>query len=233
MDRVKKTAIVLSAGSGKRMGSSIPKQYLLMGEKPVLYYSLKAFEESSVDEIILVAGRNDLAYCRENLVDAYSFKKVTSIIEGGTERYHSVYEGLKAIKDTDYVLIHDGARPLLTVETIEKTLEEVIRYKACVVGVPSKDTVKLVGYDGIVLETPQRDKVWCIQTPQAFSYKLIMEAYDKIMVEMPSNITDDAMVLESALHYPVRMVMGSYSNIKITTPDDIIIGEALLKNRPE
>lgn len=225
----KKTAIVLSAGSGKRMQSNTPKQYLQLDGKPILYYSLKAFEESSIDEIILVVGKNDIDFCRKTIVDQYNLKKVTTIVEGGVERYHSVHEGLKAIKSTDYVLIHDGARPFITVDIIENTLAQVYQCKACVVGVPSKDTVKLVNESGFVIETPQRDKVWCIQTPQAFSFELIFDAYNKIMNETPTNITDDAMVVEYALNYPIKMIMGSYSNIKITTPEDIIMGESLLK----
>lgn len=223
-------AIVLAAGSGKRMQSSTPKQYLLLDGKPIIYYSLKAFEESSVDEIILVVSKNDVEYCHKAIVEKYQFKKVHHIIEGGSERYHSVYQGLNTISDADYVLIHDGARPFVTVKMIERTIEEVLLHNACIVGVPSKDTIKIVDEEGIVIETPNRDYVWSIQTPQAFSFDLVVEAYKRILDDMPLNITDDAMIVEHALKYPIKLVMGSYSNIKITTPEDILISESLLKD---
>lgn len=238
MKNKKTTAIILAAGTGKRMKSNIAKQYLLLDGKPVLYYSVKAFEESSVDEIILVVGKNDIDYCKENIVDQYNFKKVAGIIEGGKERYHSVYNGLKSIQAADKVLIHDGVRPLVTVDIIENAVKSLDFCNACVVGVPAKDTIKIVNEDGFITETPDRNRIWLVQTPQAFSYDIIMKAYGIIMNEQvsnrkgqdrtPVNITDDAMVVEYALNYPVKMIMGSYSNIKITTPEDIIIGEAFL-----
>ena len=230
MDQKKTVAIVLAAGSGKRMQNSIPKQYLLLNDKPILYYSLKAFEESSVDEIILVVSKNDIDYCRKTIVEKYHFKKVSNIIEGGEERYHSVFYALKAISFADYVLIHDGARPFITAETIETTIVQVVRYSACIVGVPTKDTIKIVNEQGIVVETPNRDKVWLIQTPQAFSFEIIIKAYRMIMdIEETVNITDDAMVVEHTMQYPIKLVMGSYRNIKVTTPEDILIGEAFIK----
>ncbi len=249
-------AIVLAAGTGKRMQSSTAKQYLLLGGKPILYYSLKAFEESSVEEIILVVGQDDIDYCKESIVEKYNLKKVSCIIEGGKERYHSVYNGLKEIKLADYVLIHDGVRPFVTVDLIEAAIRNLGLHGACVAGVPNKDTIKIVNQDGLVTETPDRDRVWAVQTPQAFSYDIIMQAYCMIMGEMAHNreekdlnqvsgnynggrfeedinrinITDDAMVVEYTMNYPVKMIMGSYRNIKITTPEDILIGEALLKD---
>ena len=233
MDHKKIVAIVLAAGTGKRMQSNIPKQYLMLQDKPVLYYSLKTFEESNVDEIILVVGKDDIEYCHEKIIDKYNFKKVTKIIEGGAERYHSVYNGLNAIGYADYVLIHDGARPFITLDIIKKTIEEVSIYKACVVGVPSKDTVKIINEDGIVMDTPNRDKVWSVQTPQAFSYNLIKKAYELLFSSKQENIkiTDDAMVVEHALKCPVKLVIGEYYNIKITTPDDLVFGENILSGK--
>jgi 2-C-methyl-D-erythritol 4-phosphate cytidylyltransferase len=229
MEHKKTVAIVLAAGSGKRMLSSIPKQYLQLDGKPILYYSLKTFEDSSVDEIILVVGKEDIDYCRKTIIEEYHFKKVSHIIVGGVERYHSVYQGLNAISFADYVLIHDGARPFVTVEMIERTIEQVVQHNACIVGVPTKDTIKLVDGHGTVIETPNRDKVWSIQTPQAFSFDIIIKAYRMIMDNLVENITDDAMVVEHTMNYPIKLVMGSYRNIKITTPEDIQIGETLLK----
>ena len=233
MDHKKIVAIVLAAGTGKRMQSNIPKQYLMLQDKPVLYYSLKTFEESNVDEIILVVGKDDIEYCHEEIVDKYNFKKVTKIIEGGAERYHSVYNGLNAIGYADYVLIHDGARPFITLDIIKKIIEEVSIYNACVVGVPSKDTVKIINEDGIVMDTPNRDKVWSVQTPQAFSYNIIKKAYELLFSSKQEdiNITDDAMVVEHVLKCPVKLVIGEYYNIKITTPDDLVFGENILNGK--
>lgn len=221
-------AIILAAGTGKRMNSNTPKQYMVLDNKPVLYYSLKAFEESSISEIILVVGKNEIDYCRHEIVEKYNIKKVTSIVEGGVERYDSVYQGLLVVRNAGYILIHDGARPFISVEIIERTLEQVIIHKACVVGVPSKDTVKIVDANGRIVKTPNRDHIWCTQTPQAFSYPIIYEAYKKIKEGYYLNITDDAMVVEQTLHYPIQMILGSYSNIKITTPEDLLIGELML-----
>ena len=224
----KYTAIVLAAGVGKRMNSKIQKQYMLLGGKPVLFYALDAFEKSRVDEIILVVGKGEIEYCRKEIVEKYKFHKVTKIVEGGKERYHSVYEGLKAIDTADYVLIHDGARPFLDQQILTRTMEAVKQYQACVVGMPVKDTIKITTEDGFSKETPERKHVWMIQTPQCFSYPLIFEAYQKMLQNEDTTITDDAMVLEKVKGLPVKMVEGSYRNIKITTPEDLLVAEAYL-----
>lgn len=224
----KYTAIVLAAGVGKRMNSKIQKQYMLLGGKPVLFYALDAFEKSRVDEIILVVGKGEIEYCRKEIVEKYKFHKVTKIVEGGKERYHSVYEGLKAIDTADYVLIHDGARPFLDQQILVHAIEAVKQYQACVVGMPVKDTIKITTEDGFSKETPERKHVWMIQTPQCFSYPLIFEAYQKMLQNEDTTITDDAMVLEKVKGLPVKMVEGSYRNIKITTPEDLLVAEAYL-----
>lgn len=224
----KYTAIVLAAGVGKRMNSKIQKQYMLLGGKPVLFYALDAFEKSRVDEIILVVGKGEIEYCRKEIVEKYKFHKVTKIVEGGKERYHSVYEGLKAMDTADYVLIHDGARPFLDQQILTRTMEAVKQYQACVVGMPVKDTIKITTEDGFSKETPERKHVWMIQTPQCFSYPLIFDAYQKMLQNEDATITDDAMVLEKVKGLPVKMVEGSYRNIKITTPEDLLVAEAYL-----
>lgn len=223
------TAIVLAAGSGSRMNTTIKKQYLLLEEKPILYYSLKAFEESTVTDIVLVVGHGEVEYCKKEIVERYQLKKVTAIVEGGKERYHSVFEGLKAIKNADYVLIHDGARPFVTGEILERAMRSVEKYRACVVGMPVKDTIKIVDENGYSKETPERRNVWMMQTPQCFEFGLIYEAYEKMLQEEDETITDDAMVLERVHDLPVKLIEGSYSNIKITTPEDLVIAEAYLK----
>ncbi|MDD6169412.1 MAG: 2-C-methyl-D-erythritol 4-phosphate cytidylyltransferase [Lachnospiraceae bacterium] len=230
MKKEKVTAIVLAAGQGTRMGGKTAKQYLLLDGRPVLYYALLAFEKSMVDEIILVAGEKDLPFCRTEIVEKYGFSKVTRIVAGGKERYHSVYQGLKAAGGADYVLIHDGARPFVSDDIISRTIEAVKKEKACVVAMPVKDTIKIANEDHYAIETPNRSKVWMIQTPQAFSYDLILHAYEKVLASGDAVITDDAMVLEKAENIPVKLVQGSYTNIKITTPEDMKIAEIFLKD---
>ncbi len=230
------TAIVLAAGQGKRMSTNVPKQYLLIKDKPVLYYSLKVFEESFVDEIILVTGEGDIDYCRQEIVDKYGFHKVSRIVAGGAERYHSVYEGIKAAGSCDYIFIHDGARPFITEAILQRAYENVIEYNVCVVGMPVKDTIKLADKNGFASDTPRRDLVWAIQTPQVFSYFIIEEAYsmlmekEKSLIEKGIIVTDDAMVVETFTDRKVKLVNGSYENIKITTPEDLKIAEAFLEN---
>lgn len=232
-------AIVLAAGQGKRMNSKIPKQYLQINDKPILYYTLKSFEDSFIDEIVLVVGGGEREYCLENFVDKYKLKKVSAIVVGGKERYHSVYNALlwiaKQEKGDSYVFIHDGARPFVTTEVLQRAYDTVDVQGACIVGVPVKDTIKVVGKDGIVQNTPDRATLWSVQTPQVFSYYKIKTAYDKLMEqeklgELKKSITDDAMVMETFGDIPVCVVEGSYENIKITTPDDMVMAEKILNN---
>lgn len=223
------TAIVLAAGTGKRMNSAVAKQYMMLAGKPVLYYSLKAFEESEVTDIVLVTGEDDISYCQREIVNKYKITKVSAIVAGGKERYHSVYEGLKVAAGTDYVLIHDGARPLLTQDIIARSVNEAKQSGACVVGMPVKDTIKVVGEDGFAKATPERSGLWQVQTPQSFSYSLITDAYKKVIASGDTSITDDAMVLERITGRQVRVIEGSYQNIKITTPEDLAIAEVHLK----
>lgn len=175
------TAIVLAAGQGKRMHSKVQKQFLEIQGYPVLYYSLRCFQESPlIQDIILVTGEESISYCKEEIVQKYGFTKVSAVIPGGKERYDSVYAGLCECRDCEYVLIHDGARPFVTEEILKRGLQKVKETGACVIGMPSKDTVKLSDEEGYVKETPNRKCVWTIQTPQIFSYSLIREAHDSI-----------------------------------------------------
>ena len=234
MQEKKIAAVCLAAGRGKRMESKVQKQYLLLGNKPILYYSLAAFENSRVDSVILVVGTGEEEYCRKEIVEAYGFTKVKAVVPGGKERYHSVYQGLLAAGACDYVLIHDGARPFLNQEIIERCIEGAKDCNACVAGMPVKDTIKLADADQNIETTPDRSRVWMIQTPQAFSFPLIKEAYSKLMAletagkASPVPVTDDAMVVEYFLGEKVRLVQGSYENIKITTPEDMKVAEAFL-----
>jgi 2-C-methyl-D-erythritol 4-phosphate cytidylyltransferase len=235
MSTIKTTAIVLAAGQGKRMNSKVPKQYLLINNKPVLYYSLKAFEDSLIDDIVLVTGKDDEQYCQKEIIEKYGFNKIRTIAEGGKERYHSVYNGIKAIAwECSYVFIHDGARPFVDNDIIVRAYDEVKKSRACIVGMPVKDTIKISDANGYVADTPLRSLVWQIQTPQTFERKLITAAYDKLilneerLISEGVAITDDAMVVEYFEKVPVKLVQGTYENIKITTPEDLKIAETFL-----
>ena len=230
MEKQKYAAIVLAAGSGKRMNSKVHKQYLIIQDRPVLYYSLKAFEDSAVDEIVLVVGKGEEEFCRKEIVDKYGISKVKAIVEGGKERYHSVFEGLKQTSDADYVLIHDGARPFVNQKIIRRCMLEVPEYQACVVGMPVKDTIKIADDGGYAKQTPDRKNVWMIQTPQTFSYALIYEAYEEMLKTEDAAITDDAMVLERTKGKKSKLIEGSYRNIKITTPEDLLIANVYLQH---
>ena len=230
MDEKKRhVAIVLAAGKGSRMKSDVPKQYLMLNGKLVLYYALRVFEDSFVDEIVLVTGVGQELYCQKEIVEKYDFHKVSHVIAGGKERYDSVYRGLSALEGADYVYIHDGARPFIDDELLLRAKQNVEQYHACAAGMPSKDTIKIINEEGFVADTPQRKYTWTIQTPQVFEYPLIREAYEKMYRNMPKiQITDDAMVVETMLQTPVKLYEGSYDNIKITTPEDLVIAEAFL-----
>lgn len=226
-------AIVLAAGRGKRMQSEVAKQYLLVRNKPVLYYSLKAFQDSIADEIILVTAESEITYCKEEIVDKYAITKVSQIVAGGKERYHSVYNGLKACKDAEVVLIHDGARPFVDEAIIERNVRMVKEHGACVTGMPVKDTIKISDAEGYVKETPRRDLIWTIQTPQTFRYDLIRNSYDVFLAREEEyskqySVTDDSMVAEIFGGIKVKLVEGSYNNVKITTPEDMVLAEAIL-----
>ena len=216
------SAIILAAGKGQRMGTELPKQFLSMGDDMLLTKTIRVFEESSViQDIVLVTSEDWIGFCRTEIVDREGFRKVRKIVAGGKERYDSVYQGLLACPNADYVFIHDGARPFVTEEILVRTQEAVEKYEACAVGVPSKDTVKIVDEDGFVESTPPRENVWNIQTPQAFSYPLIRAAYEVVRDNNMTGITDDAMIVERSRLAKVKLVMGSYYNIKITTPEDM------------
>ena len=234
------TALVLSAVQGKRMGTSVQKQYIELQGKPIIYYTLSVFQKSEIiDDIILVVGKDQLKYVQEEIVRKYHFTKVKTVVEGGHERYASVWQGLKAreydkyyenIQD-GYVFIHDGARPFVDEEMLERAYDTVRKYKACVAGVPSKDTIKLINEEQFAVTTPEREYVWAVQTPQVFEKTLIFEAYARLMEEECVHVTDDAMVVEQMMRLPVKLFEGSYENIKITTPEDLDIARIFLSKK--
>lgn len=227
------TAIVLAAGSGSRMKNKTKKQFMEIKGKPVIWYSLFEFEKSRVDEIILVTGKEDIDYCKKEIVEKYNLKKIKNVVAGGSERYESVYNGLKEVTG-NIVLIHDGARPLINNEIIERSIEGTIKSDTCVVGVPVKDTIKRADKEGYIIDTPNRSELWITQTPQSFKTDLVKMAYKKMKEELEKgnttlNITDDAMVVEEFTTNQVRFVQGDYKNIKVTTPEDIDIAELFIE----
>ena len=235
-------AVVLAGGRGKRMGTTLAKQYLPIPDKPVLYYTMKVFEDSEViDEVILVVGKGHIPYCRREIVEKYKFRKVTAIVEGGKERYHLVWQALRILERENmqkgYVFIHDGTRPFISEEILERAFREVCKSGACVVGMPVKDTIKVAEEKGCIDITPKRSLVWQIQTPQVFSSDLIIPAYREVITKEKEllargiQITDDAMVVENVCGCPIRLVEGSYDNIKITTPEDLEIAELFVAER--
>ena len=239
MDKKKCTAIVLSAGQGKRMGSAIQKQYIELSGKPIIFYTLDAFQKSAIiDDIVLVVGEGQENWVRNEIVDKYQLTKVRSIIPGGKERYDSVWNGLKAIRDgmageeakEGYVYIHDGARPFVDEQIIKRGYACVKANRACVAGVPSKDTVKIVDENQFAVNTPVRKYVWIVQTPQVFETELITQAYKSLMEHDRENVTDDAMVVEQEMQIPVKLYEGSYCNIKITTPEDLDTAKGFIEH---
>lgn len=226
----KVTAIITAAGKGTRMKSSINKQYIEIAGVPVLARTISAFENcSEVDNIILVVNEEDINFCKNEIVEEFNFTKVISLVSGGAERQNSVYKGLCSIRDKDgVVLIHDGARPFVTNENIVDCINAVREYGACGIGVRSKDTIKISDENGFVQLTPDRNSLWSIQTPQGFMYEIIKNAHDKAVQN--GYIGTDDMVLVEKLGIPVKIVEGNYQNIKITTPEDLIMGESLLSS---
>lgn len=228
-------AVILAGGSGKRMGTAVPKQYMEISGKPVLSYSLKTFSESElVDEIIVVAGEGYVEKVQNDIVDLYGFHKVSSVIKGGAERYNSVARGLEALSDkTDYVFIHDGARPFVSAHTIERCLHYAVKFRASVAAVPSKDTVKIADDDSMIQQTPDRAHVWLVQTPQTFEYLMIRDAYRRLgddedrLRAAGIAVTDDTMVAKMYADVDARLVESSYDNIKITTPEDMETAEMI------
>lgn len=231
------TAVILFGGNGSRMHSKVKKQYLeLCGEK-IMVHTVRAFEQNpNIDHIVVVVPKGETAeafyICSQN-----GFKKISSIAEGGKERFISAYNGvMKAPEDTQYVLIHDGTRPLVSQELINRCCKYAPITNACILAVPAKDTIKKADPDGYVLETPERKTLWSVQTPQTFSVSLLKEAYKELYKTLKNygmdaaRITDDSVIVENMTDTKVRIIKGDELNIKITTPPDMILAEAILKS---
>ena len=220
--------ILLCAGSGKRTGLKYNKIFYKINNQTVYEMNISHFlEDNRCKQIIVVTKENEIDDIRTLVNDSR-----IEYVFGGKERQDSVYEGLQKVKE-NHVFIHDGARPFVDESIIERTYQAVKEYRACVAGMPSKDTVKIVDENDFAVNTPERRFVWCIQTPQVFETALIRHAYFKLMEneENETGITDDAMVVERMENCAVKLVEGSYENIKITTPEDLILAESLIKKR--
>jgi 2-C-methyl-D-erythritol 4-phosphate cytidylyltransferase len=224
-------AVIAAAGKGTRMELEINKQYVEILGVPMLAMTIDKFEKCSlIDEIIVVANKDEVDYCKRNVIARFGFTKVTSVTEGGESRQRSVYNGLKQVSsECDIVLIHDGARPFVSTESIMECTKAARLYGAACAAVPAKDTIKESDAEGFVRKTLDRSSLWQIQTPQAFDYRLIMDVHDRAVRDM-SEATDDAMLVER-YGCRVKLVMGSYSNIKVTTREDLIFAEALSRRQ--
>ena len=253
-------AIVLAAGSGRRMHSKTKKQFMEILGKPLFSWSASRFDHHpAVDGIILTTGEEDIPYMKEltGTDGVCPLQKLAAIVAGGKERYNSVFEGLKKVAELEkldtaspdtgmtssgtqdpLIMIHDCARPLLTDAIIDDALHYAEKYHAAVIGMPVKDTIKVLDADHFVKETPERSSLWLMQTPQSFDFSLIYKAYAAMIRQDESGrlmipVTDDAMVVESFAGQRVKIIPGSYENIKVTTPEDVKIAELYLKKSSE
>jgi 2-C-methyl-D-erythritol 4-phosphate cytidylyltransferase len=221
------STIVVAGGTGSRMGLSQNKVFCELGGIPILARTLLAFESCPfVQEIVLVGREDELSLCHE-IVDKFSVTKLTALVPGGAQRQHSVYNGLSAVSDKcDIVAIHDAARPFVTQRAIKSVIDAAVSHRAAALGVKCKDTIKMCDDDQSICQTLPRDQLWLIQTPQVFERNLLVNAYDRIG---DSIVTDDCSVVEHMGVSPL-LVEGDYSNIKITTKEDLLFGEWFLQN---
>ena len=221
--------VIAAAGSGSRMGGKINKQYMLLKSRPLLAYSLDVFEKMElVDEIVIVAQAREIEYCEREVVKRFSYQKVSRVVAGGLERQDSIWAGLEELNsNTDFVAVHDGARPFVTSELIEEILKEAVRWGAAIPGVAVRDTLKQVDRDNFVRQTLDRSSVLAIQTPQIFRYCELHKAYEYAR-EQGVRATDDASLFEKYIGR-VKVVPGDYRNLKITTPEDLAIARTILE----
>ena len=222
------SAIILAGGKGKRMRSAISKQFIDIKGKPIIYYTLKKFSENKkIDNIIVVLPEDEVKYFKENILKKYELR-INKIVIGGKERQDSVYNALKSLKNssTDFVLIHDGARPFISERIINEGIKFAEIYGAAAPGVMPKDTIKVKNEKNFSVDTPNRANLVSIQTPQVFKFDEILECHEKIRYN-GKMVTDDTMVVEK-YGYSVYIYDGEYTNIKVTTPEDLILAERLI-----
>lgn len=220
--------VIVAAGTGSRMNMGINKQFIKLEGKEIIAYTIEKFyNNSNIEDIVVVVKEDESEFFKKEILDKYNFKNV-KIAYGGKERQDSVYNGLKLLDEKcDVVLIHDGARPFVSDKIIDKSIEEAKEHKAIVVGVPVKDTIKVIDNDKNIVDTPNRSVLWAVQTPQTFDYNILIDAY-KDAFKNKFYGTDDAMLVER-IGYKVKMLEGSYNNIKITTQEDLSVGSQILR----
>ncbi len=225
----KTVVLIPAAGKGTRMDSAVKKPYLMLADKPVLSHTIERFEHNStIDDIFLIVHKSDFKACKNNVIEPYKYKKVRGLIPGGETRQESVFNGLSALTDdVDYVIIHDGVRPFISNEIITKCLEAAAEWGAAVAAVPVKETIKIANEDQFIVQTPNRELLWRVQTPQVFR-KTLIETAHKSAIQEDNGAPDDATLVER-LGSPVKLVMGSYKNIKLTTPEDMRFAETIVK----
>lgn len=223
------SVLIPAAGQGMRMGTSVKKPYLMLGDKPILSRTIERFEQNSViDEIIVIVDESDVTTCGEDVISPFNFRKIRELVAGGETRQVSVFNGIQALSDDiDFVVIHDGVRPFIDDDIIFRCLEASAECGASVAAVPVKETIKVANRNLFIDHTPERDLLWRVQTPQVFRYSLLVEAYNKAITD-GIDAPDDASLVEK-LGHPVKLVMGSYRNVKLTTPEDLLLAETLLK----
>jgi 2-C-methyl-D-erythritol 4-phosphate cytidylyltransferase len=221
-------AIIVAAGKGVRMGTALRKQYLLVAGQPILSHTLHQFDVcTSVDRIYLVVPKQDLVYCQEKVLPTTNLKKPVKLVTGGSDRQQSVFRGLESLEHKEgLVAIHDGVRPLIEPAIIEACVLRASEKGACVPGIPVSDTIKKADQRGVITATVQRKDLWSIQTPQVFEYRIIIDAHKRAIKEGFTG-TDDASLVER-LGYPVTIINGSKTNIKVTTEEDLIMASSLL-----
>ena len=231
-EKMKATVLIPAAGTSRRMGGTVSKQYLELAGKPVLAHTLTLFENHpQIENIYLIVPAGDIDYCQKEIVERYGFTKVARIIGGGAKRQDSVRNGLNALAVDGFdqqlrpILIHDGARPLFDCQMLSELIKVVAETGACTIGVPVKDTIKQVE-NNVITDSPDRSTLWQVQTPQGFQYQLIRNAFTRADLEDFIG-TDDASLVER-LGHSVQMLEGDYRNIKVTTPEDIVIAMSLL-----
>ena len=219
--------VIVAAGSGSRMKRDINKQFIKLDGKEIIAYTIEKFYKSEdIDDIVIVIKENEEKYFIENIINKYGFDNI-KLAYGGKERQDSVYNGIKKLnRNCEIVLIHDGARPFVNEDIIKNSIEEAKENNAVVVGVPVKDTIKVVDSDGNIVDTPNRSLLWSVQTPQSVIYDIITKAYEYAYSNDYYG-TDDAMLVEH-IGYNVKMIEGSYDNIKITTEEDLHFGIQIL-----
>ena len=220
--------VIVAAGTGSRMNMGINKQFIKLEGKEIIAYTIEKFyNNSNIEDIVVVVKEDESEFLKKEILDKYNFKNI-KIAYGGKERQDSVYNGLKLLDEKcDVVLIHDGARPFVSDKIIDKSIEEAKEHKAIVVGVPVKDTIKVIDNDKNIVDTPNRNVLWAVQTPQTFDYNILIDAY-KDAFKNKFYGTDDAMLVER-IGYKVKMLEGSYNNIKITTQEDLSVGSQILR----